>query len=147
MRSKLHHLQIQYGHDSYPAALVQVENQPALLKYWMTTLANPLARNAGVSTVSICVPTSCEVNNVCCDPNTLDAYNLSVETINSIINCQPEYAGRYVDVGVYLFTACGRWNSGSPKMENMLVRTTVLPSICDVAKLYRLSVEERAQDV
>ena len=63
------------------------ESQPALYKILDDNVANPLARVPGVGTVSISGAPKREVN-VYCDPNKLDAYNLSVETISSIISAE-----------------------------------------------------------
>ena len=59
------------------------ESQPALYKILDDAVVNPLARVPGVGTVSIAGAPQREIN-VYCDPNKLDAYNLSIETIRSL---------------------------------------------------------------
>ena len=62
-------------------------------------MVNPLARVPGVGTVSIAGAPKREVN-VYCDPNKLDAYNLTIETISSIIGAENKNTpGGTFDVG------------------------------------------------
>ena len=52
-----HHLQVQYGHDSYPYCLQQAEeSQPALYKILDDNVANPFGAYCRNGTVSISVP-------------------------------------------------------------------------------------------
>ena len=60
------------------------ESQSALYKILDDNVVNPLARIPGVGTVSISGAPKREIQ-VYCDPNKLEAYNLSIETISSII--------------------------------------------------------------
>ena len=62
------------------------ESQSALYKILDDNVVNPLARIPGVGTVSISGAPQREVN-IYCDPNKLEAYGLSVETISSVISC------------------------------------------------------------
>ena len=77
-----------FSTDMIPILLLSVqaeESQPALYKILDDNVVNPLARVPGVGTVSIAGAPKREVN-VYCDPNKLDAYNLTIETISSIIS-------------------------------------------------------------
>ena len=91
-----------FSTDMIPILLLSVqaeESQPALYKILDDNVANPLARVPGVGTVSISGAPKREVN-VYCDPNKLDAYNLSVETISSIISAENRNTpGGTFDVG------------------------------------------------
>ena len=87
-------------------------------------MANPLARVPGVGTVSISGAPQREVN-VYCDPNQLDAYNLSVETISSIISAANRNTpGGTFDVGGNTYSLRVEGEFKDPKeMENIVVGT------------------------
>ena len=73
-----------FSTDMIPILMLSVqaeESQPALYKILDDVVANPLARVPGVGTVSVVGAPKREIN-VYCDPNKLDAYNLTVETIS-----------------------------------------------------------------
>ena len=79
-----------FSTDMIPILLLSVqaeESQPALYKILDDNVANPLARVPGVGTVSISGAPKREVN-VYCDPNKLDAYNLSVEIYQLYYQCR-----------------------------------------------------------
>ncbi len=87
-------------------------------------------------------------SNVYCDPNKLDAYNLSVETISSIISAENRNTpGGTFDVGSNTYSLRVEGEFKDPKeMENIVVGTHNGASVYlrDVAKVVD-SVEERAQ--
>ena len=86
--------------------------------------------------------------NVYCDPNKLDAYNLSVETISSIISAENRNTpGGTFDVGNNTYSLRVEGEFKDPKeMENIVVGTHNGASVYlrDVATVVD-SVEERAQ--
>ena len=76
-----------FSTDMIPIVLLSVqakESQSALYKILDDRVVNPLASIPGVGTVSISGAPQREIQ-VYCDPNKLEAYNLSIETISSII--------------------------------------------------------------
>ncbi len=87
-----------FSTDMIPICLLSVEaseSMPGLYKILDENVANPLARVDGVGTVSISGAPKREVH-VYIDPNRLEAYNLSVETVAGIIGGEQERAGRIV---------------------------------------------------
>ena len=85
-----------------PIVLLSVqanESQAALYKILDDRVVNPLARIPGVGTVSISGAPQREIQ-VYCDPNKLEAYNLSIETISSIIGAENKnIPGGNFDIG------------------------------------------------
>lgn len=76
-----------FGADDIPILLLSVtaeESTNGLYKILDDKVANPLARIAGVGTVSISGAPTREIK-VYCDPYKLEAYNLTIETIAQII--------------------------------------------------------------
>ncbi len=76
-----------FGADDIPILLLSVtaeESTNGLNKILDDKVANPLARIAGVGTVSISGAPNREIK-VYCDPYKLEAYNLTIETIAQII--------------------------------------------------------------
>lgn len=76
-----------FGADDIPILLLSVtaeESTNGLNKILDDKVANPLARIAGVGTVSISGAPTREIK-VYCDPYKLEAYNLTIETIAQII--------------------------------------------------------------
>ena len=79
-----------FSTDMIPIVLLSVqanESQAALYKILDDRVVNPLARIPGVGTVSISGAPQREIQ-VYCDPYKLEAYNLSIETISSIIGAE-----------------------------------------------------------
>ena len=73
--------------------------RPALYKILDDRVVNPLARIPGVGTVSISGAPQREIQ-VYCDPGKLEAYNLSIETISSIIGAENKnIPGGNFDIG------------------------------------------------
>ena len=139
-----------FSTDMIPILLLSVqaeESQPALYKILDDNVANPLARVPGVGTVSISGAPKREIN-VYCDPNKLDAYNLSVETISSLISAENRNTpGGTFDVGSNTYSLRVEGEFKDPKeMENIVVGTYNGASVYlrDVATVVD-SVEERAQ--
>ena len=76
-----------FSTDMIPICLLSVqasESLPGLYKILDENIANPLARIDGVGTVSISGAPKREIH-VYADPNRLEAYNMSVEQLSSVI--------------------------------------------------------------
>ena len=76
-----------FGTDDIPIVILSVtaeESMPGLYKILDDKVANPLKRISGVGAVSISGAPEREIQ-VYCDPAKLEAYNLTVEAISSII--------------------------------------------------------------
>ena len=139
-----------FSTDMIPILLLSVqaeESQPALYKILDDNIVNPLARVPGVGTVSIAGAPKREIN-VYCDPNKLDAYNLSIETISAIIGAENRNTpGGTFDIGNNTYSLRVEGEFDDPKeMENIVVGTQGGASVYlrDVATVVD-SVEERAQ--
>ena len=139
-----------FSTDMIPILMLSVqadESQPALYKILDDAVVNPLARVPGVGTVSIAGAPQREIN-VYCDPNKLDAYNLSIETISGIISAENRNVpGGTFDVGsdTYSLRVEGEFND--PKeMENIIVGSYNGAAVYlrDVATVQD-GVQERAQ--
>ncbi len=139
-----------FSTDMIPILMLSVqaeESQAALYKILDDNVVNPLARIPGVGTVSIAGAPQREIN-IYCDPNKLEAYDLTVETISSIIGGENRNVpGGTFDIGnsTYSLRVEGEFND--PKeMENIVVgnRNGAAVYLRDVARIVD-SVEERAQ--
>ncbi|MBR4088829.1 MAG: efflux RND transporter permease subunit, partial [Bacteroidales bacterium] len=91
-----------FGADAIPILLLSVtaeESTPGLYKILDDAVANPLARIGGVGTVSVAGAPQREIT-IYCDPHKLEAYNIPVETIASVIGAENRNtpAGQ-IDVG------------------------------------------------
>lgn len=140
-----------FSTDMIPILLLSVqadESRAALYKILDDNVVNPLARIPGVGTVSISGAPQREIN-VYCDPNKLEAYGLSVETISSVISGENRNVpGGTFDVGnsTYSLRVEGEFND--PKeMENIIVghHDGAAVYLRDVATISD-DVEERAQE-
>ena len=124
------------------------ESQPALYKILDDNVVNPLARVPGVGTVSIAGAPKREVN-IYCDPNKLEAYDLTIETISSIVGAENKNTpGGTFDVGSNTYSLRVEGEFKDPKeMENIVVgiRNGASVYLRDVATVVD-SVEERAQE-
>ncbi len=91
-----------FGTDDMPIMLLSVtaeESTSGLYKILDDKVANPLARVSGVGAVSITGSAKREIK-VYCDPYKLEAYNLSVEAISSIIGVENRnIPGGSIDIG------------------------------------------------
>jgi HAE1 family hydrophobic/amphiphilic exporter-1 len=140
-----------FSTDMIPIVLLSVqanESQAALYKILDDRVANPLARIPGVGTVSISGAPEREIE-VYCDPNKLEAYNLSIETISAIIGAENKNVpGGNFDIGneTYSLRVEGEFKD-SREMENIVVGTHNGANIFlrDVARVVD-TVEERAQE-
>lgn len=140
-----------FSTDMIPIVLLSVqanESQAALYKILDDRVVNPLARISGVGTVSISGAPQREIQ-VYCDPNKLEAYNLSIETISGIIGAENKnIPGGNFDIGneTYALRVEGEFKD-SRQMEDIVVGTHNGANVFlkDVAKVVD-TVEERAQE-
>ena len=139
-----------FSTDMIPILMLSVqadESRPALYKILDDAVVNPLARVPGVGTVSIAGAPQREIN-VYCDPNKLDAYNLSIETISSIISAENRNTpGGTFDIGSDTYSLRVEGEFDDPKeMENIIVgsHNGAAVYLRDVATVVD-SVQERAQ--
>ncbi len=140
-----------FSTDMIPILMLSVqaeESQPALYKILDDVVANPLARVPGVGTVSVIGAPKREIN-VYCDPNKLDAYNLTVETISSLIGGENRnIPGGTFDVGNNTYPLRVEGEFDDPKeMENLVVGSYngAIVYLRDVATIVD-STQERAQE-
>ena len=98
--------------------------KPALYKILDDNVVNPLARVPGVGTVSIAGAPKREVN-IYCDPNKLEAYDLTIETISSIVGAENKNTpGGTFDVGSNTYSLRVEGEFKDPKeMENIELRS------------------------
>ncbi|WP_291529007.1 efflux RND transporter permease subunit [Bacteroides sp. UBA939] len=140
-----------FSTDMIPIVLLSVqaqESNAALYKILDDAVVNPLARIPGVGTVSISGAPQREIQ-VYCDPNKLEAYNLSVEAISAIIGAENRNVpGGNFDIGneTYALRVEGEFVD-SRQMENIVVGTYNGANVYlrDVARVVD-TVEERAQE-
>lgn len=140
-----------FSTDMIPILLLSVqanESQSALYKILDDGVANPLARIPGVGTVSIAGAPEREIY-VYCDPNKLEAYNLTVETISAIVAAENRnIPGGNFDIGneTYSLRVVGEFDDAR-QMENIVVSTYNGANVYlrDVAKVED-TVQERAQE-
>lgn len=107
-----------FSTDMIPICLLSVEateSMPGLYKILDDNVANPLARVDGVGTVSISGAPKREIH-VYIDPQRLEAYNLSVEQISSVIGAENKNVpGGSFDIGsnTYALRVQGEFDSTS----------------------------------
>ena len=96
-----------FGTDDIPIVILSVtanESMPALYKILDDKVVNPLNRISGVGTVSLSGIPKRQIY-VYCDPNKLEAYNLGIETISSIIASENRNVpGGNIDMGSNTFS-------------------------------------------
>ena len=139
-----------FSSDMIPIVLLSVqadESMPGLYKILDEAVANPLARISGVGSVSISGAPKREIH-VYVDPNRLEAYNLTVEGISSLISAENRnIPGGTFDIGseTYSLRVQGEFKS-SEEMANIIVgyNNGAAVYLRDVATIDD-SVEERAQ--
>ena len=124
------------------------ESQSALYKILDDRVVNPLARIPGVGTVSISGAPQREIQ-VYCDPGKLEAYNLTIETISSIIGAENKnIPGGNFDIGneTYSLRVEGEFDD-SRQLEDVVVGSYNGANVYlrDVARVVD-TVEERAQE-
>ena len=140
-----------FSTDMIPIVLLSVqanESQSALYKILDDRVVNPLARIPGVGTVSISGAPQREIQ-VYCDPGKLEAYNLTIETISSIIGAENKnIPGGNFDIGneTYSLRVEGEFDD-SRQLEDVVVGSYNGANVYlrDVARVVD-TVEERAQE-
>ena len=140
-----------FSSDMIPIVILSVqaqESMPALYKILDDNVASPLARISGVGSVSISGAPEREIQ-IYVDPVKLEAYNLSIETIASVIGAENRNVpGGTFDVGseTYSLRVQGEFSDAS-QMNDIVVGSFGGKSIYlrDVAVVHD-SVEERAQE-
>ena len=133
-----------------PICLLSVEakeSMAGLYKILDDQVANPLARVDGVGTVSISGAPKREIH-VYCDPNRLEAYHISVESIAAILGAENRNVpGGSFDIGsnTYALRVQGEFDDAA-QMENVPVGTYQgkVVYLKDVARVDD-SLEERTQ--
>ncbi len=139
-----------FSSDMIPIMLLSVqasESMPGLYKILDENVANPLARVSGVGSVSISGAPKREIH-IYVDPVRLEAYNLTVEQIGSIISSENRnIPGGTFDIGsdTYSLRVQGEFTSAE-EMKNIVVGNYNGRSIylSDVARVDD-SLEERTQ--
>ncbi|MCH5318523.1 MAG: efflux RND transporter permease subunit [Paramuribaculum sp.] len=139
-----------FSTDMIPIIILSVrasESMPGLYKILDDAIVNPLARINGVGSVSISGAPKREIH-VYVDPNRLEAYNLTVEQIGSVIGAENRnIPGGSFDIGsdTYAMRVQGEFTS-SDQLANVVVGTFENRTIYlrDVARIDD-SLEERAQ--
>ena len=139
-----------FSTDMIPIIILSVratDSMPGLYKILDDAVANPLARISGVGSVSISGAPKREIH-VYVDPVRLEAYNLTVEQIGSIIGAENRnIPGGTFDIGsdTYALRVQGEFSS-SDQMADIVVGTSGNKTIYlrDVASIED-SLEERTQ--
>ncbi len=139
-----------FSSDMIPIVMLSVqatESMPGLYKILDDAVANPLARISGVGSVSISGAPKREIH-IYVDPNRLEAYNLSIETISAIVAAENRnIPGGSFDIGsdTYALRVQGEFTS-SDELKNIVVGSRDGRNIYlrDVARVDD-SLEERAQ--
>ena len=140
-----------FGTDDIPILILSVtaeESMPALYKILDDKVANPLKRIGGVGSVSVTGAPEREIQ-VYCDPQKLEAYNLTVEGISGIIAQENlNTPGGSIDIGsnTYSLRVQGEFTDAK-QMEDIVVGTYGDKTIFlkNVARIED-SVKERAQE-
>jgi len=139
-----------FSTDMIPICLLSVEakeSMAGLYKILDDAVANPLARVDGVGSVSISGAPKREIH-VYCDPQRLEAYNLSVEQISNVIGAENRNTpGGSFDIGsnTYALRVQGEFDETS-QLANVPVgsHNGSIIYLKDVAKIVD-SLEERTQ--
>ena len=139
-----------FSTDMIPIILLSVqatESMPGLYKILDDAVANPLARISGVGSVSISGAPKREIH-IYVDPNRLEAYNLTVEQIATLVAAENRnIPGGSFDIGsdTYALRVQGEFTS-SDQMADIVVGTFNNRTIYlrDVARIDD-SLEERTQ--
>ncbi|MEG1546431.1 MAG: efflux RND transporter permease subunit, partial [Bacteroides sp.] len=140
-----------FSTDMIPIVILSAqatESLPALYKILDDGLANPLARIAGVGTVSVSGAPQREVQ-IYVDPVRLEAYNLSVEAVGSVIAAENKNVpGGNFDIGseTYSVRVEGEFKDAK-QMENIVVGSYEGKNVFlkDVARVHD-ATEERVQE-
>jgi HAE1 family hydrophobic/amphiphilic exporter-1 len=140
-----------FGTDDIPILLLSVtseESTNALYKILDEKVANPLARISGVGAVSISGTPIREVQ-VYCDPQKLEAYGQTIESISSVIAQENRNTpGGSIDIGssTYSLRVQGEFTDAA-EMLNLVIGSVNGKTVYlrDVARVTD-TVEERAQE-
>ncbi len=139
-----------FSTDMIPIVLLSVEaneSMPGLYKILDDAVVNPLARINGVGSVSISGAPKREVH-IYVDPQKLEAYNLSVESISAVIAAENQnIPGGAFDIGTDTYSLRVQGEFVSPEQMKNIVVGSVNGSnvyLSDVARIED-SLEERAQ--
>ncbi len=140
-----------FSSDMIPVVMLSVqasESMPGLYKILDENVVNPLARISGVGSVSISGAPKREIH-IYVDPQRLEAYNLSVETISSLIAAENRnIPGGSFDIGndTYSLRVQGEF-TGTDHLKDLVVGHSNGRSVYlrDVARVED-SLEERAQE-
>ncbi|MBR5673499.1 MAG: efflux RND transporter permease subunit [Muribaculaceae bacterium] len=141
-----------FSSDMIPIVLLSVQagqSMPGLYKILDENVANPLARVDGVGSVSIAGAPKREVH-VYLDPLRMEAYNLSVETVASLIGAENRnIPGGTFDIGneTYPLRVQGEF-SDPQQMGAMVVGMSPSGGVVHLRDVARIddSLEERAQE-
>jgi len=141
-----------FSSDMIPILILSAqakESTAALYKILDDNVANPLARVAGVGTVSVSGAAERKIY-VYCDPNKLEAYNLTVESISNVIATENRnIPGGSFDIGNNAFSLRVEGEFRDPKqMADLIVssRGNQVVRLSDVAVVSD-TLQERAQKV
>lgn len=141
-----------FSSDMIPIVLLSAQagpSMPGLYKILDENVANPLARVDGVGSVSIAGAPKREIH-VYLDPLRMEAYNLSVETVASLIGAENRnIPGGTFDIGneTYPLRVEGEFND--PKeIGNIVVGMSPTGGVVHLYDVARIddSIEERAQE-
>ena len=139
-----------FSTDMIPIMMLSVqatESMPGLYKILDDAVANPLARVDGVGSVSISGAPKREIH-IYVDPIRLEAYNLTIETISSLIAAENRnIPGGSFDIGSDTYSLRVQGEFASPdQMSNIVVGSVDGKNVYlkDVARIDD-SLEERAQ--
>ncbi len=140
-----------FSSDMIPILILSAqakESQSALYKILDDQVVNPIARVPGVGSVSISGAPEREVY-IYCDPNKLEAYGLTVESISALISAENKNVpGGNFDIGNNTYSLRVEGEFDDPKeIENIVVSTANNRTIYlrDVARVVD-TVQERAQE-
>ena len=140
-----------FGTDDIPVVILSVtakESMNGLYKILDDKVSNPLKRISGVGSVSVSGIPQREIK-IYCDPQKLEAYNLSIETISSLIASENRNTpGSNFDIGsnTYSLRVEGEF-SDSKQLEDIVVGSNngSIIYLRDVARVDD-GAEERAQE-
>ena len=141
-----------FSSDMIPIVLLSAQagpSMPGLYKILDENVANPLARVDGVGSVSIAGAPKREIH-VYLDPLRMEAYNLSVETVASLIGAENRnIPGGTFDIGneTYPLRVQGEYTDPQ-QMGNMVVGMSAAGGVVHLSDVARIddSLEERAQE-
>ena len=141
-----------FSSDMIPIVLLSAQagpSMPGLYKILDENVANPLARVDGVGSVSIAGAPKREIH-VYLDPLRMEAYNLSVETVATLIGAENRnIPGGTFDIGneTYPLRVQGEFTDPQ-QMGNMVVGMSASGGVVHLSDVARIddSLEERAQE-